>query len=130
MGNIAHCNAGGAGNCNADSAEQCSGPINIIQRREYETFEIRDAPTNGTFIPGPAEFRTFGGVLLAAPHGGTIGQAIHNPVAINATQWAQDTENHPYDEEAGLEQFDYITDNMRTEVDYIKEVVWQGTPKM
>ncbi|KAH6663402.1 hypothetical protein B0J14DRAFT_707143 [Halenospora varia] len=129
MGNVPHCNPNGSGNCNADSAEQCSGAINIIERREYTAIEARGTAMNGTFIPGPAQFRTYDGVLLTAPHGGTIGQAVYKPVPINETLYEEHIEDHEYDGDAGLVQFDYITANMRSDVDYIKEVVWQRRPK-
>lgn len=128
-----HCSPGATNNCAADSAEQCSGSINIIQRAEYTISPVdmakRDVYTNGTYIPGPAQFRTYGGQLLDAPYGGTIGQAVHTPRPINESLHDKLIENHVYDEDGDDDQFDEITANMISDVDYLKEVVWEGQLK-
>ncbi|KAI1128203.1 hypothetical protein F5Y10DRAFT_265385 [Nemania abortiva] len=126
-----HCEPGNANNCAADNDELCSGSINIIQRAaEYaiEPLDIakRDMYTNGTYVPGPARFRTYGGKVLDAPYGGTIGQAVHTPRPVDEELHEKLIDAHVYDEDGDEDQFDEIIANMVSDVDYLKEVVWQG----
>lgn len=61
-----------------------------------------------------------------APHGGTIGQAVYKPVAVDERLFGEQVDGHEFVGEGGFEQFGYMIVNMRSEVDYIKEVVWRG----
>ncbi|KAI1422799.1 hypothetical protein F5Y12DRAFT_799290 [Xylaria sp. FL1777] len=132
-----HCDPLTANNCAADAAEQCSGSINIIiQRAEYavvapaDVVSKRDVYANGTYVPGPAQFRTYGGKLLDAPYGGTIGQPVHAPRPVDEELHEKLIDEHDYDEEeAGEAQFDEIVANMVSHVDYLKEVVWEARLK-
>ncbi|KAI0485623.1 hypothetical protein F4859DRAFT_528587 [Xylaria cf. heliscus] len=129
----AHCSPGSPNNCAADGAEQCTGSINIIQRAEYTISPMdvskRAIYTNGTYISGPAQFRTYGGQIVDAPYGGTIGQAVHAPRPIDQSLYDELIEKHVYDEDGYDDQFDEITANMVSDVDYLKEVVWEGQLK-
>ncbi|KAK8029689.1 hypothetical protein PG993_010980 [Apiospora rasikravindrae] len=132
-----HCNVG-PGQCNQDNAEQCTGSINIIERRQREwvtsplSLERRALYTNGTYVPGPVQFRTVGGQLLDAPYGGTIGQPVHRPRAVNQTLHEEllarhaEANNEDNDDDG---QFDEITANMVSDVDYIQEVTWEARLK-
>lgn len=131
-----HCSPGSQGNCNSDSAEKCSGSINIIQRSvEYDIspfggFTKRDEPhVNGTYIPGPARFLTYRGTELDAPYGGFIGQPVHAPRAVNETLHNELIARHEYDHEGDDDQFDELTENMVSDIDYIREVVWEARLK-
>ncbi|KAI1295114.1 hypothetical protein F5Y03DRAFT_410673 [Xylaria venustula] len=126
-----HCDPGDGHNCRADKAEHCSGPINIIQRDVEYTItptdiSKRDAYTNGTYVPGPARFMTYSGRVLDAPYGGTIGQPIHTPRPIDEELDDRLTDELEYDEDGDDSQFDQIVANMVSDVDYLKEVVWEG----
>ncbi|QIW97074.1 hypothetical protein AMS68_002592 [Peltaster fructicola] len=122
---ITHCSPKKSGNCNADSEEQCSGPINIIQRSIVVRDDLLSGASlpNGTVIDGPAQVITFKGKVLGAPHGGVVGQEIWTAVPIDEALYEQQTEAHEIDEEAGFEQYDYIAENMSWEVDWLVGVV-------
>ncbi|KAI0433221.1 hypothetical protein F5Y09DRAFT_338825 [Xylaria sp. FL1042] len=87
---------------------------------------IRDIYTNRTYISGPEQFRTYGGKILGAPYGGTIGQPVHSPRPIDEELHEKLIEEHDYDEDGHDSQFDEITANMIADVDYLMEVVWEG----
>ncbi|KAK7934585.1 hypothetical protein PG985_000080 [Apiospora marii] len=137
-----HCLTGDPNQCKPDAAELCTGPINIIERQEPPIEWVTTAPslarralyTNGTHIPGPAQFRTAGGQLLDAPYGGVIGQAVHRPRAVNETLHAELVARHAagghhVEDEDGEGQFDEITANMVSDVDYLQEVTWEARLK-
>ncbi|KAK6839231.1 hypothetical protein PG987_005097 [Apiospora arundinis] len=134
-----HCTVG-PNQCKQDSAELCTGSINIIERRQREWVTLppslarRALYTNGTYVPGPVQFRTVGGQLLDAPYGGTIGQPVHRPRAVNQTlheellaRHAEANNDEDDDDDDG--QFDEITANMVSDVDYIQEVTWEARLK-
>lgn len=134
-----HCSPGSPGNCSPDAGEICSGSIEIIERGvDYEIspeggFTKRDEPyTNGTYVPGPARFLSYRGEVLDAPYGGFIGQPVHRPRAINQTLHDELIARHVYDEDDEDDeddQFDEIAENMVSDVDYIREVVWEARVK-
>ncbi|KAF2106079.1 hypothetical protein BDV96DRAFT_655080 [Lophiotrema nucula] len=119
----AHCNFGAQGNCNPDSAEQCTGSINIIEQRQQHEYEATapDHP-NGTFVKGPAQFRTYQGRLLDGPYGGFIGQAVYFPRSVNQTLHDELIARLECDEDGDDDQFSEITDNMVSDVDHIHKV--------
>ena len=137
-GAAAHCVPGKAGQCNNDPAQQCTGSINIIERRQHEwelaapSLARRTLYTNGTYVPGPVQFRTAGGQLLDAPYGGTVGQAVHAPRALNQTLHEELLARHAaadHDDDDEDDQFDELAANMVSDVDYLQEVVWEARLK-
>ena len=130
-----HCNVGAANQCNANSAELCTENMIIIERRQHEwegsapDLSKREVYTNGTYVPGPVQFRTYQGQVLDAPYGGFIGQAVYHPRAINQTLHDELIDGHEYDEEGDDDQFAEITNNMVSDVDHIKEVISEARLK-
>ncbi|KAK8103482.1 uncharacterized protein PG998_010515 [Apiospora kogelbergensis] len=114
-----HCNMG-PNQCKADVAEQCSGSINIIERREWvvepPSLAAREVYTNGTCSTHPT----------AAPSG----SPSTAPRALNQTLHDELVARHADgDEDEDEELLDGIVGNMVSDVDYIQEVTWEARLK-
>lgn len=68
--------------------------------------------------------------MLDAPYGGFIGQKVYSPRPVNQTLHEMLINGHLYDEDGDDDQFDEITANMVSDVDYIQDVNWQARLKL
>lgn len=73
-------------------------------------------------VPVPRKtYRLGGGEHVTVPEDFDIGHPVLLPRVHNSTLFTEQSENHKYDENAGLEQYDYMVDNLYFDEDHVAE---------
>ncbi|CAK4023169.1 Hypothetical predicted protein [Lecanosticta acicola] len=103
VGGIRYC--GTRPNCANDGHEFTQGGL---AKRSGEA-------SNGGRLATGGWYRLSNNETMHAPGGANVGDIVHTPKPINRTLSAQYAQNHVYDPDQGLEQYEYMQHNMYTE---------------
>lgn len=88
--------------------------------------------TKDSKVPGPKKraeerkggyYRLSSGDVIYAPSGTEVGAVAHRTVPKNATLFFEHNANHIVDHDQGLDQYEYMMDNLGMEEDVVMEAI-------